>query len=276
MSDLNENFASYFSADDVAMLQEFIDEHLTKGSMTAKEIYEKFKDKTTQTLTESVFRNALGGNVRCGYIVGVEGRRRIGYVPVPRETPKEKPDWHGEERQGRGGRGKKKTVKPAKAKPEAKPTETVSKPESEPESESESEIETVAVEPELPKRERKPLPPTPRYTGYHRYLWVRNRMYKVPYPRASDVSLTITKVMNCKQDAEGNITYKGKTWKCDDEAIFERMITTLWSGSFVTACAPVVDDGTGVAVELRIDSGQTHVQIDQKLALNLTRPTAHS
>jgi hypothetical protein len=88
---------------------------------------------------------------------------------------------------------------------------------------------------------------------YPKHLWIGRKRFKVSSTSAS-VQKLLVNVLQCSNSPNkpSNITFDGKVWHCSDEKLLERFIVEFFNAISDGESDPVLDDESGVPVELRI------------------------
>lgn len=86
-----------------------------------------------------------------------------------------------------------------------------------------------------------------------RHVWIDRKLYRVTTTFTELEKLAVV-VLRGKQETGGRITFNGKQYNCCDTEVFERYITVMMNAVPNGESDPVLDDGSGIPVELRIAS----------------------
>lgn len=209
--------AAYLSDDQVLIIKDFINKNKNSFPLTAKQIYAKLSNHFSN-VKESTFCNSLSCNVRSRRITGIEGRKRVGYILTADKSQKEE------------------TVDECIAPP---PTVV-------PESINTESADSKDTSP-------KPIIQPKKQITFARHVWIENRLYRVN-KTYSDLEKIVGVVFGGKRSDNGPIVFNGEHWVCDSVSTFERLINHTLFGKFEKECEPVLNDGSGIPVELRMVS----------------------
>lgn len=232
-----EKTAAYLSEADVKVIQEFVDANIINdNSMTGKEIYAALKGRLPE-MPEGTFGSALSCNVRGGYIVGILGKRRVGYVPCERAEPKEKP----------------KTKPPMRRKRRGRPPKTFSiLNDKTPESPG---VQTSDLPNNLIPLKQKPEV----FTNTTNWVWVGKSRYKLSGSRFKLLTFLET-VLQAKEsengtviiwhpvfNSDGSTTYKVRRFDVDVEVV-KRYLRSMLNAPNPTEAEPLLEttDKNGV------------------------------
>jgi hypothetical protein len=109
-----------------------------------------------------------------------------------------------------------------------------------------------------PKEEAKPLPvaskppPTPpEGYRYARYFWIGRDFYLIP-KSYDEISRLVFLVLGGREAMDWNVSFKGKKFRCDHLEILEKFLLHYILARKMGECDPVLDDGTGMNIELRV------------------------
>jgi len=225
-----EAVAAYLSQADVDMIQIFVDENIIakNQSMIAKQIYAAIKDKLERAdMPESVFMGGLSANVRGNYIVGIIGKKRIGYVSCDKVELKFKPTA-----EIKIPRSKRSIVSIT----------------------SEDTSSSVTSPGALPQKELAKAPSRIMADYKHaHHVWIGRRMFKVKRS-FKDLEILLCDILEGKKEDGGLITFNGESYSCNSNRIFEAFITSFLGAMQCGESDPVLNDDSGVPVELRIAS----------------------
>ena len=260
-----DQFVYYLSDTDIALVQAYLDTKF-KGPKPSREIYQAIKGQLTGKAAESeiMFGSSLTTNVREGFIVGVEARRRVGYSNVNRNEPKVRP--------AKGMRPAKGSAAPSQPPPRP-PLAKVAEPKPEVVKKNVERLNKFPNKEEpvvLPQANpvmgslSSPSAPAPKKEEFRhaRYVWIGKKMFSVPRSNAT-IETMITTVMGGRPSADGEVVFSGRRWSCEHTDIFERFVTSFLFGLYKGDSEPVLDDGTGMSVELRISSGLIDIQKEE-------------
>ena len=101
-------------------------------------------------------------------------------------------------------------------------------------------------------RAAAPIQPESIKRSAARHVWVNRRLYRVRGTFAS-LHAVVYSVLRGKQTEDGEVVFDGKRWGGFDVDLFERIIIyTLHAWQESGDSEPVLDDGSGIPVELRI------------------------
>ncbi len=240
-----QKIAELFSDNDIKLIDEWLSENLEYlGKVQRPDVYAALGSKTDEKLDEAKWSAALSFNIKSGRLAGYTTMRgRYGGILK----------GNGEEEAASN-----EAPKPAEKKPSikvkmpssisAKINTVLSRPEK-------TEKETVVVEDEpQPKPRPQAPPPAPTYkTIFHfpRHLWIDNRMFLVSRS-TSDIRKLLVEVLKCSLDDNGAVTFDGKRWSCSDVDLLERFLSGFFHAVEAGESIPVLDDGSGISVELRL------------------------
>lgn len=220
------NTAHYLTDDDVKTIQEFIDKNVVDKPMTGQDILNAVKDKLTSEYSFSSLSSALNQCVALGYIVGVEGRRRVGYVPCERIEPIKR---------GEAPEPKRKGKKPNPI----------------------HEIDIDRLSKSCKKTNEtltsKPILSWPKKDfGHAKHVWIGQTMYRVMCPFAR-LEKVIISTLNGRKEEDGPIAFNGECWTCSDVDMFEKiLVNVLFAELQQKSSEPVLNDESGIPVELRV------------------------
>jgi hypothetical protein len=84
-----------FPVRDLKVIQAVVDKKIVKAgeALTAKELYALVAKKLKTKVAESGFGPALTAEIAAGNVVGIEGKRKVGYCRVIRRGRPAKPAW---------------------------------------------------------------------------------------------------------------------------------------------------------------------------------------
>lgn len=86
-----------------------------------------------------------------------------------------------------------------------------------------------------------------------RHVWVGRKLYRVR-GGFDTLHAVVFSVLRGKQTEDGEVVFDGKRWGGFDAELFERIIIhTLFAWQQSSDSEPVLDDGSGIPVELRIE-----------------------
>lgn len=227
-----ESVAAYLTQEDVDMVQIFVDENIIakKESMIAKEIFAKIKDRLSRVdMPESVFMGGLSANVRGGYIVGIEGRRRVGYVVCDRVAANIKPI---------GG------SPPRARKTHVDVSTTIEK------------VTTTTIdEVEISKPKEIPKSATRIMNDYKHahHVWIDRKEYRVKRS-FKDIEMIVCDILQGKKNENGSITFNGNRYSCEDCRALEKIMAHFLGAIQFGESDPVLNDDSNIPVELRIAS----------------------
>lgn len=264
LSNAEQHIANYMPDDVVKLVQEFVDENITAdNSMTAKKIYAALKGQFKLNIKEkaneeTAFCNALSCNVRGGKITGIQGKRKVGYVRVdPNATPKaKKPKEPKSEKTPIDDiiTNAKHEKPPVTEAPEER---TCTRADEGPIKGPESPPEAISTPDPIPapQEEKRPLlapPPEPtrRVRVSMRHVWIDGQEYRVPMLMKKIHSL-VNNVLMGHQKEGGPVVFDGKGFDIADKALFKRFLE-FHGAIHCGQSEPVLDDGSGIPVELRI------------------------
>jgi len=244
--DDTEKKAALLNAEDVAVIQSFLDKNVGPGNpLTGRNIYAALQSKITSNVIESSFLASLSANVHAGYIVGVMPRRKVGYVQSPREAAKAKPTTT-------STYTPRRKSDPPKANTDDTTVETkrvvvahASKP-----------IPVVGAAPLVPEKTRSSDDVRQHWWAVWghsipRHVWVERKLFRVPRT-FHDIRLLTIHVLNGREDENGTVTFDGKKYSCPQPEIMERFLTHFLFAIEQGESDPVLNDETEVPVELRM------------------------
>lgn len=84
-----------------------------------------------------------------------------------------------------------------------------------------------------------------------RHVWIDRRLFRVT-TTFGELEKIILVVLRGKEEKDGRITFNGKQYNCSDVDVFERYINVMMGAVPEGESDPVLDDGSGVPVELRV------------------------
>ncbi len=213
-----------FTKEELDTIQSFVSEKIVGSkSMTAVDMYKKLKSKLREDVTESRFKGWLSLAVKEGKIVGIKGKRRVGYVSAtcPASSPPSSPA----------------VDIPSTVKPASEPAPASEQPANEPDSYS-------FVNDRLISRRMRNRSP------FAHHIWVDRKCYRV-VGNWDPIEAIVFQVLNGKQDPEGRVVFNGKRYECDVD-LFEKIIVNVLAVIYDGESDPVLDDGSEIPVELRI------------------------
>lgn len=96
----------------------------------------------------------------------------------------------------------------------------------------------------------KAAPLKPKIPIRYRHVWVKRTLYRVPM-LTRDIKKLITGVLHGKQEQGGTVVFEGVEHNVPDEKLLERFFG--FNGAIECGESdPILDDGSGVPIELRI------------------------
>lgn len=228
ISKQEESLAAYLNADDKSIVQDFVNKNIIgpNKSMTAKQIYATIKDSLSRKdLSESAFMGSLSANVRGGYIAGVEGKRRVGYVKA----------------------GVKSIPAPALTAP-VNASDVISEKEPAKAPEVSNNTETVKFQPTSAQLRN--------ISKHAHHVWVGDVLGRYSEYRVlrtfGDLEKLVINVLGGRKSDNGLIVFNGERYACESSLIFEKLIVGFFGGVRAGESEPVLNDGSGIPVELRI------------------------
>lgn len=222
-----------FTDSDISAIQSYIDSEFI-GPMPAHKIHGIVQPKLSRQFTTAVFSSAFSAHVKEGNLKGIQGKRKIGYFKVGSELPKPVV--------------KAKTEIQPKLQPIAKAS-----------IDQDEQEETKAA--------TKPAPvviPAPKYSAeqveslkYARFIWIGNKTYRVH--KTTELIRKLARACG-GAPGDGDIVIAGKRWACSNTDIFQSVLVDVFYAAYAGESEPVFDDGSGRTIEMRIATGETHIE----------------
>lgn len=234
-----KNMDQFFSDQELTIIQQFVDKNIVgEKSLTAKEVYHLVKNQLPRKdIAEARFIPAMSVSVRSGNITGIRGKKRVGYVrigsskdtkapPSLSNAPVEDIDEQEEEVVTA------KTLTPISAAP--KPIVIKTK-------------EEAAIEASDALSRRRQL----NAKKHAHHIWVHRKCYRIMSEWRPLEAIVYAVLKGKQSDSTGDIVFNGKRYDCNTE-LFESIIVHTLGAYLDGESEPVLDDESGIPVELRI------------------------
>lgn len=278
----NEKKVAAKIANDYKLIQNWINENCIKSGncIKAREIHVALKDQLTADLPDNIFNLAISCSIRGGYLVGVEGRRGKGIIPVvnsvdelpePEKMPQEVIDNCYVDNRGKRGRPKKHIVVPSQSEStvsESKDEEIVEDNETEVETPVEAEEKQEEKQEEKPKekveenkieapkveKKKEPKVDTLRasYSKHvYRHVWVEGEEIHVPM-RFNRLVRLVEILGGRGGNKESSVVFNGRGYSIPNTEMFRKLLVGIMGGISKGQSKPVFEDEDGIPVELKI------------------------
>lgn len=272
LTNSEKRLAQYLGKPEVTLIQSFVDTTFVNNDikMTAAKIYEALQGELNrEDLSKDNFCGSLSCNVRGGYIVGIVGKRKVGYMRCERNEPVEKLGEALTISRGRGNRSSRAKPPNPPAKlvpagasplddsglskaPEAKPIENVN---------IEKSVVSAANELQPAILEKQPAAKKAQRGFVHNHLWIDGMEYKV-YSHNAQLVKFITSVLEGVKDDTGTIVCEGEKYSIplDNKGIFIKYVTEICFSNNVGRSEPHLDDGSGLTVNMQLLAARSEYQ----------------